>query len=78
MGLIEGIIESAAENTVKHAVEDKVNETIDKKAKEDTTTGKVAKGAKVARKAKKAYDVAETVNSNRGFIGTILHFLFRW
>lgn len=47
--LLGGIIKSAAENAVRQAVEDKIDDVIDQKAKQEDTTGKIAKGAQEAR-----------------------------
>lgn len=78
--LIGGLVESAAENMARHAVEGKVNEVIDKKAKEDTKGGKVAAGISDARgaaiKTKRMADAVD-VSSTGGIVSTILFFFRR-
>lgn len=80
--LIGGLVESAAENAVRHAAEDKVNDTIDKQAKQETTMGKVAKGAQKARHTAVEAERITNVVSNmshggRGLVDGIGYFLNR-
>lgn len=78
--IIGGLVESAAENMARHAVEDKVNDAIDKKAKEDSKSGQVAQGISDARgaaiKTKRMADAVD-VSSTGGIVGTVLFFLRR-